>query len=301
MACLFKLALPSSHTSVGKMSMKISLASSWFHLWSGKITIIWRSLRRYHDGLLFSVPFSSLSSSVSPKKPGRIIDMHSNRWLNVSDSAPLLPQLMQMESTVWITDLKGVFSLSFYFAKDSLADLTTWIFRKKSKTASSSGKVRPILPVFVHKEMLQRHDSMSSFSNMSIGDVSGALVNNGPLSPSDPEKKLDYYPDLSYGALSSNGGTKVDNNSLRLSSFPSSADSLNSSASSITYPTPVRTRQDSGIEISSVHRDSLYVETTTTNPSPSESSRPQPTTNHSAVWWQWWLWWKFLTTKYENI
>ena len=49
MACLFKLALPSSHTSVGKMSMKISLASSWFHLWSGKITIIWRSLWRYHD------------------------------------------------------------------------------------------------------------------------------------------------------------------------------------------------------------------------------------------------------------
>ena len=75
--------------------------------------------------LLFSVPFTSLSSSVLPMKPGRIIDMHSNRWLNVSDSAPLLPQLMQMESTVWIMDLKGVFSLSFYFAKDSLADLTT--------------------------------------------------------------------------------------------------------------------------------------------------------------------------------
>lgn len=158
----------------------------------------------------------------------------------------------------------------------------------KSKAIGSSGKIRPILPVFVHKEMLQRHNSMDSFSNMSIGDVSGALVNNAQLSPSDPEKKLDYYPDLSYGALSSNGGTKVNNDSLRLSSFPSSAASLNSSASSITYPTPVRTRQDSGIEISSVHRDSIYVEhvnlPTTSDSSPSESSQPQPQpTKHSAV------------------
>ena len=151
------------------------------------------------------------------------------------------------------------------------------------KSVGSSGKVRPILPVFVHKEMLQRHDSMDSF-NMSIGDVSGALSDSGPISPSDPEKKLDYYPDLSYGALSSNGGTKVNNDSLRLSSFPSSSASLNSSASSVTYPTPARTRQDSGIEISSVHRDSLYVEPTTSNSSPSESSQPQPQpNNHSAV------------------
>jgi len=158
----------------------------------------------------------------------------------------------------------------------------------KSKAIGSSGKIRPILPVFVHKEMLQRHNSMDSFSNMSIGDVSGALVNNGQLSPSDPEKKLDYYPNLSYGALSSSGGTKVNDDSLRLSSFPSSAASLNSSASSVTYPTPVRTRQDSAIEISSVHRDSLFVEPTnppTTTNSPSESSEPQPQpTNHSAVW-----------------
>ena len=157
----------------------------------------------------------------------------------------------------------------------------------KSKAIGSSGKVRPILPVFVHKEMLQRHDSMDSF-NMSIGDVSGALVNNAQLSPSDPEKKLDYYEDLSYGNLSSNRGTKVndDDNSPRLSSFPSST---YSSASSITYPTPVRARQDSGIEISSVHRDSFYVDSEPINPptipnSPSESSQPLPQpTNHSVV------------------
>ena len=163
------------------------------------------------------------------------------------------------------------------------------LYSRKSKAIGSSGKVRPVLPVFVHKEMLQRHDSMDSF-NVSIGDVSGALVNNSPLSPS-PEKKLDYYPDLSYGALSGKGATKVDIDSLRLSSFPSSAASLNSSASSITYPTPTLARQDSGIEISSVHRDSLYVEPinppTSSNSSTSESSPrplPQPT-NDSAVWW----------------
>ena len=159
----------------------------------------------------------------------------------------------------------------------------------KSKAIGSSGKIRPVLPVFVHKEMLQRHNSMDSYSNLSIGDVGGALNQN---SPSDPEKKLDYYPDLSYGALSaSNSGnnTKV-NNSLRLSSFPSSAASLSSSASSIAYPTPARTRQDSeGIEISSVHRDSACIEPInhqpTSIPLTSESSQPQPQpTNDSAVW-----------------
>jgi pheromone a factor receptor len=144
----------------------------------------------------------------------------------------------------------------------------------KSKAIGSSGKIRPILPVFVHKEMLQRHNSMDSFSNMSIGDVSGALANNGPLSPTYSEKKLNCYPDLSYG------GTKVNTDSLRLSSFPSSAVSFNSMASSITYPTPSRSRQDSGIEVSSVHRDSIYAgpnqPPTTSNP-PSESSQPHTT------------------------
>jgi pheromone a factor receptor len=146
----------------------------------------------------------------------------------------------------------------------------------KSKGLGSSGKVRPVLPVFVHKEMLQRHNSMDSFSNLSIGDVSGAL-NNGQSS-SNPEKKLDFYEDLSYGARSSSG-TKV--NSL-------SSPSLFSSASSITYPTPVRTRQDSGIEISSVHRDSSsYIEPVNlpiSNTSESSQPQPQPTpADHSPV------------------
>lgn len=185
----------------------------------------------------------------------------------------------------------GVFFFNhFSYCVSSL--LTIYQSRMKSKVVGSSGKIRPVLPVFVHKEMLQRHNSMDSFSNMSIGDVSGAL--NGNLSPSDPEKKLDFYPDLSYGALSSSGNsgggntTRV-NNSLRLSSTPSSTLSLTSVASSIPYPTPARTRQDSaGIEISSVHRDSSYIESVNlpaTN-SPSEpSSQPQPQlSNHSPVW-----------------
>jgi hypothetical protein len=45
----------------------------------------------------------------------------------------------------------------------------------KSKTIGSSGKIRPVLPVFVHKEMLQRH-SFDSFNDLSIGDVSGTLT-----------------------------------------------------------------------------------------------------------------------------
>ena len=138
----------------------------------------------------------------------------------------------------------------------------------------SSGKIRPVLPIFVHQEMLQRHNSMDSFSNMSIGDVSGVLNENAS---SDPEKKLDYYPDLSYGAPD----IKVVNNSSLLSS--PSISSPSSSASSITYPTPARTRQNSGIEVSSLHRDSSFVESINQPPtSNSSESKPQPT-DHSAV------------------
>jgi pheromone a factor receptor len=152
----------------------------------------------------------------------------------------------------------------------------------KSKIIGSSGKIRPVLPVFVQKEMLQRH-SFDSFNNLSIGDVSGALTNqqsSSTSSTSDPEKKLDCYPDLSYSR------NKV--NSFQLSS-PSSMTSLSSSASSITYPTPARTRQDSGIEISSAHRDSSYIEEPVNLPisNSSESSHPHPRSttpiDHSAV------------------
>ena len=144
----------------------------------------------------------------------------------------------------------------------------------------SSGKIkiRPVLPVFVHKEMLQRH-SFDSLNNLSIADVGGALTNqqSSPSSSTYPEKTLDCCPDLSYG------GTKV------LSS-PSSMVSLSSASSSITYPTPARTRHDSNIEISSAHRDSSYIEEPVnlqpTSNSSESPSQPRPTTpiDHSAVW-----------------
>jgi hypothetical protein len=74
----------------------------------------------------------------------------------------------------------------------------------KSKTIGSSGKIRPVLPVFVHKEMLQRH-SFDSFNDLSIGDVSGALTTTNQSSSTstavDPEKQLDCYPAPIYGVI----------------------------------------------------------------------------------------------------
>ncbi|KAF8809922.1 STE3-domain-containing protein [Phlegmacium glaucopus] len=145
-----------------------------------------------------------------------------------------------------------------------------------SKGGGASSRVRPILPLFVHREMLQRHDSIDSFTDMSmsIGDVSGALNEK-----SDPEK-ADFYSTLSYGALSiADVGNTLGDSKTAVSSPISPASS--SSSSSITYPEPVRTRQDSGvsIEISSVRQGSTYIEPNsltvpTTN---SSQSPPQPT------------------------
>jgi hypothetical protein len=156
----------------------------------------------------------------------------------VSDLAPadLLPEPV---STVQVTtELMGILKL-FLLLYLSLADYYLIYFRMKSKTIESLGKIRPVLPVFVHKEMLQRH-SFDSFKDLSIEDVSGALTTTNQSSSSsstavDPEKQLDCYPDLSYGG----SRNKVD--SFQLSS-PSSMAALSSAASSITYPTPARTR-----------------------------------------------------------
>jgi pheromone a factor receptor len=92
----------------------------------------------------------------------------------VSDSAPadLLPEPV---STVQVTtELMGMLKL-FLLLYLSLADYYLIYFRMKSKTIGSSGKIRPVLPLFVHKEILQRH-SFDSFNDLSIGDVSGALT-----------------------------------------------------------------------------------------------------------------------------
>jgi pheromone a factor receptor len=122
------------------------------------------------------------------------------------------------------------------------------------RSKGSSGKVRPVLPLFVHQEMIQHRDSFDS-SNMSIADFGGGFNDN---SSSDPEKS-DFYPTMSYGALSipDVGGLLADTKDGSLSS-PSSQ--TFSSTSSITYPTPAHTRQNSdgpdSIEISSVHDSS---------------------------------------------
>lgn len=138
-----------------------------------------------------------------------------------------------------------------------------FLYRINSKAVGTSGRVRPILPLFVHQEMLQRHDSMDSFTNMtmSIGDVGGTLNEK-----SDPEK-ADFFSTLSYGDLSiaDVGGTLGDIKDAKCDntlSPPMSPGSSSSSASSISYPEPVRIRQNSGvsIEVSSVRQGSTHIE-----------------------------------------
>ena len=61
----------------------------------------------------------SLFSSVSLMKPERIIDMHSNQSLSVSDSVLVL-HLMEPESTVQITESMGVFIIFLLCSVHSL-------------------------------------------------------------------------------------------------------------------------------------------------------------------------------------
>ena len=113
-------------------------------------------------------------------------------------------------------DPKGAFHHPFIVLP--IVDFFLKNIRMNSKafgsSATGSGNVRPILPVVVHKMMLQCHKSMDSFSNLSMRDVSGAVLKNEPWSPSDPEKKPGYYFDLSYTVLSTSCETKVNNDSL---------------------------------------------------------------------------------------
>jgi pheromone a factor receptor len=156
----------------------------------------------------------------------------------------------------------GISTVSFGSGLSSSGFLGTG---SRSKGMGSSGKVRPELPLFVHQEMLQRRDSMDSFSNMSIADVGDTLKEK-----SDPEKQ-DFYPTMSYGGLS------IPELGKKGTSLSSASSQTLSAASSITYPTPARTRVDSrpdAIEISSVQRDSSYSEPT--DPSPTSNSSPHP-------------------------
>ncbi|EAU87392.2 pheromone B alpha 1 receptor [Coprinopsis cinerea okayama7 len=85
----------------------------------------------------------------------------------------------------------------------------------RSQATDSMGKIRPIPPIHVHSDMLQRHRSIDSFTNVSVTDT-----------PID-EKEKGFSPTASYGAftLSDVGGTLADY-----------SPSTGSSASSISSP-----------------------------------------------------------------
>ncbi|KAF8890816.1 pheromone B alpha 1 receptor [Gymnopilus junonius] len=110
-----------------------------------------------------------------------------------------------------------------------------------SKVIGTGGKIRPAPPMFVHRDMLRRQDSLDSLTDvsMSIADVSGHL----------DEKKLDekeqaFAPTLSYGGLtlSDVGGTLADYNGAPFSPTPSSG---SSSASTLSVPEPALSRSNS--------------------------------------------------------
>lgn len=104
----------------------------------------------------------------------------------------------------------------------------------KSKTTSSAGRVRPVAPTFVHTDFLRRQSSsISSLTDVSIGDVSGHLNEKRPM-----DEKAEFSPILSYGdiTLGDVGGTLADYKEP-ISPTLSSA----SSASSFVSNSPVTT------------------------------------------------------------
>jgi pheromone a factor receptor len=116
----------------------------------------------------------------------------------------------------------------------------------KSKTGSA-GKLRPGIPVHVHKEMYDSRGSMVSIG--SLKDIAGFLSEKR-----DDERASSFAPTLSYGAMTLNdvGGTIADCTTSPVSSVPSSGPTSTLSS------TPAVTRQNSigNIEISSLRRDS---------------------------------------------
>lgn len=126
----------------------------------------------------------------------------------------------------------------------------------KSSKTGSSGKIRPGIPVHVHKELYNR-DSILSM-DVSFNDAGGLLVDE-----KDDGKSSTFAPTLSYGAMTLNdaggtlsdvGGTLPDYSEYPIASVPTSG-----TASTLAPPTPAMTRHNStqNIEISSLRRDSL--------------------------------------------
>lgn len=131
------------------------------------------------------------------------------------------------------------------------------------------------LPVFVERHTVRKHDSLDSFSDMSVSfvDAGGAL----------DEKKKEFNPDLSFGTLSLKdvGGTLADYSDGPYSPAPSSG----SSSASSTFSSPVdsappsprlpATRPD--IEISSVrHLHVGEIADHPTYPEPAHTISPAP-------------------------
>ena len=69
------------------MFTPISPVSQRFRLWCGVVTTSKKLLWSSHAGALFPAPLSSLSSSVSLMRPGRITDMPYNQSLRVRSAA----------------------------------------------------------------------------------------------------------------------------------------------------------------------------------------------------------------------
>ncbi|TFK26924.1 pheromone B alpha 1 receptor [Coprinopsis marcescibilis] len=97
-----------------------------------------------------------------------------------------------------------------------------------SHVTDSMGKIRPAPPVFVHREMLSRHRSIDSFTNISVD-----------------ENEKAFNPTASYGGLtiSDVGGALAD-----LNEKAPASPSTSSSSSTITSPSV--TRQPSRVSIS---------------------------------------------------
>lgn len=124
----------------------------------------------------------------------------------------------------------------------------------KSKT-SSSGKLRPVPPIHVHKDMFNSRSSIMSI-DASFRDVGGLLSSE----KSDDEKSSTFAPTLSYGAMTLNdaGGTLSDVGGT-LPGYSESPISPVSSSGPSSLSTPALTRENSiqNIEISSLRRVSV--------------------------------------------
>ena len=135
-------------------------------------------------------------------------------------------------------------SSGFSFSEDGII---------KSKNFGSTGKIRPVPPVFVHQDIFHHRESIDSTMSISLGDFGGFLNEK-----KEDDKESRFAPTVSYGGITLNdvGSTLPDYCESPISPTPSSGPS---SASSALSPSPAITRENShcNIEISSLRCDSV--------------------------------------------